>query len=320
MSIIGIGLSNIDLVAHVAESFLAKHKVQKGLATKFGDLPFARLRADLAQFDAMPGGCAANTLCGLSALGAHCRFYGKIGQDSFESLYRASFREYGVAYDVVAGHQESSQCAVLVTPDGERSFAYTYGASWALRTKDIDWDDVRKATAIIAEIYMLEFERGTLAEAVFDAARERKIPVVIKVMDRDFALRHADQLIHLAREKPLSLIVGNHENIPAMTGTDNLAGTIEALKDFPGDVLLTANRDGAYYISNGRAEHFPAQRVEKPKNTTEAGDQFLAGFLLGRLDGKPIPECMAFAAASARAILMQDTARPPLAGKHGIRF
>lgn len=318
--VIGIGLSNIDLVAHVSDAFLKMHKVRKGLATKFDYLGFARLRADMEQFDAIPGGCAANTICGMAVTGISTRFYGKIGSDSFESLYRASFSEYGVEYNVSAGSQESSQCAVLVTPDGERSFAYTHGASWDLDAADIDEQSLKQAAMLVTEIYMFEFgANSALPKMIFESAQAQKTPLVMKVMDREFAQKYAQKIRALAQAGILNLIVGNHENLPALVGANTLDETLQALKQWECDVVLTANKGGAYFIDDS-VQHYPIDPVPNPKNTTGAADQFLAGFLTGRLDGKPAADCIAHGASCARQILMHDTARPPLIHRHSIRF
>lgn len=319
--VIGIGLSNIDLVAHVSDHFLKSHKVSKGLATKLDDLGFARLRADLEQFDAIPGGCAANTICGMAATGVSTRFYGKVGSDSFESLYRASFTEYGVEYDVAAGSQESSQCAVLVTPDGERSFAYTHGASWDLDAGDIDAATLASASMIVTEIYMFEFgQDSALPKMIFESAQANKTPLIMKMMDQDFARRYAQKIRALAQAGILNLIVGNHENMPALVGAKSLDDTLQAFKEWECDVLLTANKDGAYFIDGQDVRHYAIDAVTNPKNTTGAGDQFLGGFLTGRLDDKPVADCINHAQNCARQILMHDTARPPLIHRHSIRF
>lgn len=321
METIGIGLANIDLVAHVKDEFLTKHKVPKGAAKRFDDLPFARLRAELPQYDAIPGGCAANTVCGMAAYGVAAKFYGKIGEDSFESLYRASFADYTVGYDVAAGTEESSQCAVLVTPDGERSFAYTHGASWDLKTGDIDPDALAQADMLVTEVYMFEFGKDSeVAKLVFETAQAHKTPLVMKVMDQDFGRRYAQKIKALASAGILDLLVGNHENMPSLTGGGTLNQTLNALKDWNCDVLLTANTNGAYFISKGEVKHYTIEPVLNPRNTTGAGDQFLAGFLMGRLDGKKPHECIDFAASCAKSILMHDTARPPLVNRHSIRF
>lgn len=320
MDVIGIGLANIDLVAHVSDAFLVQHKVPKGQAKKFDELSFARLRGDLPSFDAIPGGCAANTICGMAASGINTGFYGKIGNDSFESLYRSSFAEYTVRYDVAEGRQESSQCAVLVTPDGERSFAYTHGASWDLHKDDLDIEALKTAQMICTEIYMFEFGQGSVAKTVFETCEAHNVPLILKMMDQDFGRRYAQKMRALSDAGVLKLIVGNHLNLPSMTGTIGTDETLAALAGWKCDVLMTANAGGAYYVSNGAITHYPVKAVEHPKNTTGAGDQFLAGFLTGRLDERPIPECMEHAAFCARTILMHDTPRPPLVNRHSIRF
>lgn len=319
--IIGIGLANIDLVAHVKDEFLTKHSVPKGLAKKFDDLAFGRLRGELPAFDAIPGGCVANTLCGLAAMGIQTRFFGKIGNDSFESLYRASFNDYMVSYDVLSADADSSQCAVLITPDGERSFAYIHGASWSLSTRDINPDMLAQAALIYAEIYLFEFgENRQTARLIFETAAAHQTPLAMKVMDGDFGKKYSQNIYALAQAKTLNLLIGNHDNMPAVTGTKTLEDTIKAFQGWPCDVLITANKRGSYYITKGDVQHFPVMPVESPRNTAGAGDQFVAGFLAGRIDGKPVAECMEFAAQSARIILMHDTPRPPLVSGQAIRF
>lgn len=322
MEVIGIGLANIDLIAYVKDEFLSRHKIPKAHTKKMDVLSFARMRAELERYDAIPGGCAANTMCGMSAYGVHTRFFGKIGEDSFESLYRASFTEYDVAYDVAAGKQESSQCAVLITPDGERSFAYMHGASFDLTPSDIDKDALQQATVIYIEDYIFEFGTDSdVAKMVVESAQTNKTLLALKIQDRDFSKKYAQKIKALVDAGILNMIVGNHENLPWLTDTTNTNDTITAFSAWKCDTLLTVNAAGAYFISKGDVYHHTvSQVVENPKNTAGAGDQFLAGFLIGRLDQKPVPECMAFAENCARSILNHDTVRPPLVNRHSIRF
>jgi len=319
--IIGIGLANIDLVAYVEESFLQRHKVAKGLAKKFDDYAFGSLRGELPSFDALSGGCVANTLCGLAAMGIPSRFFGKIGNDSFESFYRASFKDYMVSYDVSPADNESSQCAVLITPDGERSFAYIDGASWSLSPDDLIPSQLAAASLLYTEIYIFDFgSNRNVAQTVFESAAANKIPLAMKVMDGEYGRRYSQNLHALAQAKTLTLLVGNHDNMPAVTDTKTLEETIKAFQAWPCEVLLTANKNGAYHIAGGTVRHFPVTPVENPKNTTGAGDQFVAGFLAGRLEGKDIESSMDFAARQAALILQHDMPRPPLVSGHAIRF
>lgn len=321
MDVIGFGLSNIDLVARVDDAFLIRHGVPKGGDLATDPLSFGRMRAELESFEAMAGGCAANTLCGLSSMGIATRFYGKIGHDEFESLYRASFRDYGVAYDVEATDKESSQCAVLITPDGQRSFMQVEGTSFLLSESDINWEQISNARLLYAEIYVCHFGHDTrLFERICHAALKNSIPFYIKIVDIEYGERYADLLHHYARNKSIRLIVGNHDNLPSITGGYAPTHVRDALTDWPCPVLMTAAGKGGTYFENGTVHDFTVEQMDNPKNSSGAGDQFMAGFIAAKLDNRPIEDCLALGGRTARAILMHNQPRPPLTVKQSIRF
>lgn len=321
MDVLGFGFCNIDLVARVKEDFLARHGIGKGLESPMDDLSLGRIRAELESFEALPGGCIANTLCGLSLMGVDTRFYGKVGNDEFESLFRASFRDYGVAFDVEHAQADTSQCAVLITPDGERSFAQTIGASFMLNESDIDWNALENARILYAEIYTCEFNGDTkFFERLCDTAIKHDIPVYIKVIDREYGARYADLLHHYAQKKAIKLIVGNHDNLPSITGGYAPTHVRDALTDWPCDVLMTAASKGGTYFADSTPLDFSVEALPNPKNSSGAGDQFMAGFIAATLDNRPIEECLAFGGRTARAILTHDQPRPPLTVRQSIRF
>jgi sugar/nucleoside kinase (ribokinase family) len=311
MDVIGIGLANIDLISHVAESFLAQHKLTKHQAIRLNDLDFARLRAALTAYDIQPGGCAANTMCGLGAAGVPARFYGKIGHDMFESAFRSGFQPYGVAYDVPPSTDDSSQCAVLITPDGERSFAYTRGASWGLHPEDIDWAELTNAHLVYAEIYAMAFggERA-LWPVLVNHLRESKVPLALKIVDREYAALYRAALFGLAEEGILTLIIGNTDNLMALAGRDTPMDAAQAFLKWNAAVLMTNGADGASYINgNDIYEHTPA-RVDNPVNSSGAGDQFAAGFIEGLLKDLPLRDTFELAEKRAKSILMINAPRP----------
>lgn len=321
MDVIGIGLANIDLVARVDEAFLRDHDIPKGREVAMNDLSFGRMRAAIENFEALPGGCAANTLCGLSALGIQTRFFGKIGADAFESLYRTAFHDYMVEYDVAPAATESSQCIVLITPDGERSFAYGQGASWQLNSNDIDWSVIEDSQLVYAEIYTCAFGSNTdLFEQLCDAVRKNNIPLYIKIVDRVYGERYKDLIREQAKKGAVHLVIGNQDNLPILTGGFTPTLVRESLKEWPCPVLMTAAARGGTYFENGQARDFTVEAVSVPKNSSGAGDQFMAGFIAGRLDHKSVDECIALGARLAREILMHPQPRPPLATRQSIRF
>lgn len=319
--VIGFGLTNIDLVAEVEEKFLAQFGIGKGLERHLSDLEFGRMRAALDRFDALPGGCLGNTLCGLAAMGVDTRFYGKVGADEFESLYRTSFRDYMVAFDVEAADGESPQCAVLVTPDGERSFAQTEGTGFLLSEDDVDWDEAARARILYAEIYACAFGGNTrFFERLCDTARANGIPLYIKVIDRDYGAKYRALLHRHAAEGSISLIVGNADNLPVLVNEDSAAHIREGFLNWPCDIVMTAAGKGGSFFSGGTRRDFTVERLETPKNSSGAGDQFMAGFIAAKLDNRPLEDCFALGARQARRILTHHQPRPPLPTRQTIRF
>lgn len=315
MDVIGIGLANIDLIGYVDERFLQSYKLPKGQPTKVGDLDFGRLRAELAGFDAVAGGCAANAMCGLANAGFSTRFYGKIGNDPFASVFRSGFQPYGVAYDVAPGTRDSSQCAVLITPDGERTFAYCAGASWDLTADDIDMDELGTAALVYAEIYAMAFgQKGhSLWPHLVNKLRSSGVPLAIKVMDREYAKLYSSALFALAEEGILALLVGNADNLPALTGKDDPDEAIEEFKKWSCMALMTRGGDGADFINGDMHVPLISTPIRDVRNTSGAGDQFAAGFLEGFLTQLPIEVCLKRAERRALEIIMYDSPRPPIA-------
>ncbi len=321
MDVIGFGLANIDLVARVTDAFLAQHGVPKGGDLPTDSLSFGRMRASLPQFEATPGGCVANTLCGLSVMGIDTHFYGKIGHDEFESLYRTSFREYRVGYEVAAAETESSQCAVLITPDGERSFTQVEGTSFLLQESDVDWETVARAQLLYAENYVCSFGGNSdLFERLCATAKRHAIPLYIKIVDQKHATRDRDLLRHHAQDGAIRLIAGNQDNLPSLIGAFAPTQISEGFKAWPCSVLMTAAIKGGTYFEDGFAYEFGSEPVSAPKNSSGAGDQFMAGFIAGRLDNRPLEDCLALGSRTARAILMHNQPRPPLQSRQTIRF
>ncbi len=313
MDVIGIGLANIDLVAHVSDGFLTRYNLVKGQATKLGDLDFGRLRADLPAFDAVAGGCAANTLCGLANAGYVTRFYGKTGNDAFDSVYRTGFRPYNVAYDVTPAPRESSQCAVLITPDGERTFAYSSGASWDLTADDLDLAEIDRAALVYAEIYAMAFGgKKAIWPHLMNHLRKSRVPLVMKIMDREYAALYRNALFALAEEGILTLVIGNTDNLPALVGKHDVDETLEEFKKWSCMALMTRGGRGADFVNGNLHIRHRAAPIENVRNTSGAGDQFAAGFLETFLQQLPVEVCLKRAERRALEIVMYDSPRPPL--------
>ena len=96
----------------------------------------------LRQFAASPGGAPANVCAIFSKLGGKAAFIGKVGDDSFGALLRATLLENGIADDglVVDGAAHTSLAFVTLGENGERDFCFyrKNSADTMLRTEELN--------------------------------------------------------------------------------------------------------------------------------------------------------------------------------------
>lgn len=312
--IVGIGLSNIDIISHVSDDFLDAHSLIKGQARKLTISHFLQLKADLDNYHVEAGGCAGNTLCGLDKSQIKATFFGKVGNDKYTKIYRDSFKKYDVLFPVQNGDIDSSQCAVLITPDGERSFAYMHGASWQLSPDDLYIESIKDADLVYTEVYAMAFGMQTgLWPLLVNYMRDYKRHMAMKVVDKEYVALYKTAIFALAEEGILTLLAGNKDNLGALANRDTIEDTLDVLSKWKCNILLTDGKNGAYYADAHSTYHYDVPGIERPNNTSGAGDQFVAGFLEGWIFDEPIPACMKKGHAKATQILMLDAPRPPKA-------
>ncbi len=313
INVVGIGLANIDLVSHIEESFLSDHGLVKGHSKKLNMEQFFTLRDELPNPRIEAGGCVGNMLCGLDKTNIKTTFFGKIGTDAYTKIYRNSFKKYNVLYPIKNADEPSSQCIVLITPDGERTFVYIRGASWTLSPDDIYFGEIAQSDIIYTEIYALAFGMKTgLWPNLINHMRNISGTMAIKIIDHEYTDLYKTTLFGLAEERILTLIVGNKSNICSLTERDTVDGALNVLSKWNCATLLTDGVNNAYY-NKGQTRYVHAiTPIENPLNTHGAGDQFVAGFLEKWLFYAPISECMKNAEEHARKVIMNDSPRPPL--------
>lgn len=310
MHVVGIGLANIDLISHVGDDFLKKYQLVKGQAKKLPVEDFSMLRGALKDIHVEAGGCVGNTLCGLDKTNIKATFFGKIGNDDYAKIYRSSFQEHDVLFPVTGGEMDSSQCAVLITPEGERTFAYMHGASWTLAPDDLYFESITQANLVYTEVYAMAFGMKTgLWPALINHLRRTGVKMAMKIVDREYVDLYRTAIFALAEEGILSLVVGNKDNVCSLARRDTIEESFQLLGQWKCATLLTDGGNGAYYNFDGDTYHHRVEMIENPVNTSGAGDQFMAGFLENWLFNSPIETCMESASEKAKSVLMCDAPR-----------
>lgn len=92
-------------------------------------------------FEANPGGAPCNVLAMLQKLGKRTAFMGKVGQDSFGCLLKATIEEIGIdtTYLLMDEEIHTTLAFVHTLPDGDRDFSFyrNPGADMMLREEEI---------------------------------------------------------------------------------------------------------------------------------------------------------------------------------------
>jgi sugar/nucleoside kinase (ribokinase family) len=311
--VIAIGNAIVDVMAPCSDELIEELGMVRGGMTL--------IDADQAQslYDAMgpareiSGGSAANTLAGLSALGAQCAFVGQVADDQLGAVFAHDIRAVGIDFDTPARADEppTARCLIFVTPDGQRTMNTFLGASQFLPAHTLDEEAVGGARVLYLEGYLWDPEepRAAMRRAI-EAARAAGRKVAFTLSDAFVISRHGDDFRALIADGLIDILFANEVELAAMTGTDDFDAGLAQLAAKVPIVVVTRSADGAVAMAHGERAQVAAEPVEKVIDTTGAGDLFAAGFLFGHVRGESLERCLRIGAIAAAEVISHYGARP----------
>lgn len=237
------------------------------------------------------GGCASNTGIVAAKLGADVGLFGAVGDDALGRFLVRRIEEEGISTSgvrVYAG-TTSSGSAVLVYPDGERSFLHAIGANakfnpLAVSSETLDPFSIVHVAGVLA---LPECEGKNLA----DFCREMKGRGKVVTLDTVWDSRGV-WLPALSEALPFVDCF-----LPSIEEARMLSGK-ETPEDIGGfflsrgvkNVCLKMGEKGSMIFSEKETHRFEPLSVTQV-DTTGAGDSYVAGFLVGLAKGYPFREC-----------------------------
>lgn len=249
------------------------------------------------------GGNGPNTAGALGRLGAAVSVVGRVGEDLYGRFLIERLEGWGVDTGLVVRDPERATGVTLVAVDrtGERSFIHHFGANAAFSPADLDWSRAAGARHLhLASHFVLPALDGPPAAALLVEARARGLTTSLDVCwDRE-----GRWLSLLAPCLPhVDWLLPSEEEARALTGEEEPAAMAAALRRAgAGTVVIKRGERGCWYSSPEGDLASPAFRVTA-RDTTGAGDCFIAGFLYGRLRGWQLPRLLRFAnACGARSV------------------
>ena len=239
------------------------------------------------------GGNGANTAVTAARLGASTALAGVLGDDLFGRHLREALDSEGIDLSLLESREDTGAPVTLVLndADGERSFVHHGGSNdtWEISAAAIE------APCRVFHMAAPEILGSFWGEPCLDTAHGLKKAGV--QLSLDFFVPPEELQKTEARDthRPLleiaDMVFPNELEARAITGKDTIDDILASLHD-TGVSLAVIKRgaEGAVISWDGNREDIPAAGVQAI-DTCGAGDNFVGGFLAGRIKGLDPLEC-----------------------------
>jgi sugar/nucleoside kinase (ribokinase family) len=289
--VVGVGSPIMDLLAQVDEAVLLKVGGAKGgmemmdAATMDGlvdSLPGGVLR--------VPGGSASNTVGAMARLGARVALLGKLGDDETAKAYTEKFLSLGGSdARFKAGRGRNGRCLSLITPDSQRTMRTDLGAAATLMPEEIQPQDFQGVRHVHVEGYVL-FNRDLFIR-VLHLAKAAGCTVSLDLASFEVVGAAKDLLPRILKEH-VDIVFANEDESTAFFGeTEDFRSHALQFSQLCRIGAVKVGKKGAHLATNGEVHDVAPLWVDRPVDTTGAGDLWAAGFLTGWLRGHDLAQC-----------------------------
>lgn len=295
-----------DLTAYVPEQFLEENALQKGgtkVAKEESDADGSQLLAlwekarqyqtSETEIKGRSGGSGSNLMIPLTKLGNNkCTILGRIGNDLFGDNIEKHLSGIDVKSLLIKSETHRTGTVLcFITPDHERTMVAGLGATLDLNPDDIIKEKLQGYNHWHIEGYTFLYG---IVHKCLQIAAESNATITLNLPTRDFV---QDLKAAIQKSIPyLSIIVGNIEELQALTGAGDIH---KAFEFFPIHQIVAATdgANGCWVKDKGKKEavHYTTPKVEKVLNKTGAGDVWAGIFIAVALKGKSIATCVELA-------------------------
>ncbi len=311
--VIAIGNAIVDVMSPCEDSLIEELQLNRGGMTLVDTERARELYDAMGPAKEISGGSAANTLAGLSSLGAQCAFIGQVSDDQLGEVFSHDIHAAGIDFDTEprAGDPPTGRCLIFVTPDGERTMNTFLGASQFLPPAALSEDAIRDASVLYLEGYLWDPEepRSAMRRAM-EVARAAGRKVAFTASESFVIDRHRDDFRAMIDEGLIDILFVNEPELATLTGQDDFEAGIAMIAPKLPVLVATRGESGAVAISGGDRGEVAAEPVDEVVDTTGAGDLFAAGFLSGHVKGESLESCLTRGAVCAAEIISHYGARP----------
>jgi sugar/nucleoside kinase (ribokinase family) len=310
--VVAIGNAIVDVIAPADDAFLTANGLAKGSMMLIDEPRAHDLYGRMAQAIEASGGSAGNTVAGVASLGGRAAYVGKVAKDELGDVFAHDTRSIGVHFDStpLAGGPATGRCLINVTPEGERTMCTFLGASSELGAADVDAKVIEGGAILYLEGYLFDppEARRAFAKAT-GLARAAGRTIAITLSDAFVVERHRSTLLEFI-ETEVDLVFANEVELKPLFQTDDFDAAAAAIRGKTRLAAVTRGASGSVVITADDIIAVEAFPVAKVVDTTGAGDQYAAGFMVGLAQGKPLAVCARLGGLAAAEVISHYGPRP----------
>ncbi len=307
-----VGNAIVDVLAPCDDAFLSAQGLTPGSMQLVDEAQSAALYDAMAAGVEASGGSAGNTVAGVGSFGGRAAYVGKVAPDTLGQVFTHDIRAAGVAFDtpVLEGGAGTGRCLINVTPDGQRTMCTFLGAANQLGVADIDAALIGDSAIVYLEGYLFDPAPARAAfEAAAAAAHAAGRQVAITLSDTFVVARWRTELLAFI-EASADIVLANEGELAALFETDDFEAGAAKLASMVEIAAVTRGEQGSAIISGDERVSVAAYPVGKVIDTTGAGDQYAAGFLLGVARGLTLEQSGRLGSLAASEVIAHWGPRP----------
>ena len=244
-----------------------------------------------------PGGKGSNQAVAAARAGAQVSFIGKVGQDPFAELARATYRAEGIDASYLYCSEQPTGAATIVVDNetGENAIIVVPGACLDLGAAEVEAARERIAAsrifvtqlelALATVLRGLELARSLGVTTILNPAPARELPPSIYAW--------CDYVI--PNESEAELLTG----VPVRCEEDAGRAADRLLERGVGNVVITLGAQGAFVKNRDGHALISAFHAGPVLETTGAGDAFTGGFAVALAEGRDLVGAARFGCAVA---------------------
>ena len=289
--VLGIGNALVDVLIRIeSDALLEELGLAKGSMTLVDQDQVNAVLEKTNHYDKQKssGGSAANAINGLARLGVDTGYIGKIGDDEFGRFFDSDMQEKKVETQLLNGNQQTGKCVVLISPDGERTFATYLGAAVELEKSDLTQPMFSNGFNYFhLEGYLVQ--NTEMLEQAARLAKDAGLKIAIDLASFNMVEAFKD-FIHRIVTEYVDVVFANEEEARVFSGHEDPEAAAQFIAGMTDIAVVKCGGDGSVIMRGD--QKFKVDPIEATViDTTGAGDLYAAGFFYGLANDYPLDAC-----------------------------